>query len=101
MIRSDLAASGVMFTIDTESGFRNCRFNQLYLWLEGKISFREKLILMNSISFKPTEKIIYRALGKKALRIDLLITDPTKPVKDIDVPLADQNKIFYHRRPSF
>ena len=90
MIRSDLAASGVMFTIDTESGFRNAvLINSIYGLgeniVQGKVNPDEFYF------FKPTEKIIYRAIGKKALRM-IYNNDPAKPVRDINVPAAEQKK---------
>jgi pyruvate,water dikinase len=36
MVRSDRASSGVIFTLDTESGFRRCRLHHCCLWPRGK-----------------------------------------------------------------
>lgn len=90
MIRSDLAASGVMFTIDTESGFKNAVMVSSIYGLgenivQGKVNPDEFFV------FKPTGKIIYRSIGKKALRM-IYNNDPKKPVKDIPVSPADQSK---------
>lgn len=90
MVRSDLAASGVMFSIDTESGFENAvLINSIYGLgeniVQGKVNPDEFYV------FKPTGAIISRAIGKKALRM-IYNSSPDKPVKDIKVSEADQRK---------
>ena len=90
MVRSDLAASGVMFTIDTESGFKNAvLINSIYGLgeniVQGKVNPDEYYV------FKPTLAIISRAIGRKRLRM-IYNNDPKKPVKDILVPPAEQIK---------
>lgn len=90
MIRSDLASSGVMFSIDTESGFKNAvLINSIYGLgeniVQGKVSPDEFFV------FKPTRAIISKRIGQKKLRM-IYNNDPKKPVKDIAVPLADQIK---------
>jgi len=62
MIRADLAASGVIFTIDTESGFSNAvLINSIYGLgeniVQGKVNPDEFYI------FKPTGAIISRSIG--------------------------------------
>jgi pyruvate,water dikinase len=89
MIRSDLAASGVMFTIDTESGFANAvLINSIYGLgeniVQGKVNPDEFFV------FKPTKKIIYRSLGQK--KIKMIYGSSVKPTKDVPVALADQRK---------
>jgi len=69
MVRSDLASSGVMFTLDTETGFRNVvLINSIYgvgeLIVQGKITPDEFYV------FKPTlekgyKSIIIKNLGRK------------------------------------
>jgi pyruvate,water dikinase len=90
MIRSDLAASGVMFSIDTESGFKDVvLINSIYGLgeniVQGKVNPDEFYI------FKPTGAIISRSIGRKALRM-IYNSDPKKPVKDVKVSEADQHK---------
>ncbi|MCG2697957.1 phosphoenolpyruvate synthase, partial [Candidatus Parcubacteria bacterium] len=90
MIRSDLAASGVMFTIDTESGFdKIVLINSIYGLgeniVQGKVNPDEFIV------FKPTQKIISRSIGCKLLRM-VYNKNPKKPVKDMPVSPADQNK---------
>lgn len=90
MIRSDVGSSGVMFSIDTESGFKDAVIiNSIYGLgeniVQGKVNPDEFYI------FKPTRAIVSRKIGKKALRM-IYSSDPKNPVKDIPVPMADQKK---------
>ncbi|KKR21212.1 MAG: Phosphoenolpyruvate synthase [Parcubacteria group bacterium GW2011_GWE2_39_37] len=90
MIRSDLAASGVMFTIDTESGFANTvLINSIYGLgeniVQGKVTPDEFYV------FKPTKKIISRSLSQKKIKM-VYSTSTTNPVKDVPVAAADQMK---------
>ncbi len=90
MVRSDLAASGVMFTIDTESGFSNVvLINSIYGLgeniVQGKVNPDEFFI------FKPTKKIISRSLGQKKIKM-IYNTKGAKPTKDVPVSLNDQHK---------
>ncbi|WP_216904547.1 phosphoenolpyruvate synthase [Synechococcus sp. CCY 9618] len=78
MVRSDLASSGVMFSIDTETGFRNAVLLTAAYGLgenvvQGAVNPDEWLI------FKPTlaqgfAPILSRRLGSKALR--MVYADP-------------------------
>lgn len=73
MVRSDLASSGVIFTLDTESGFRNVvtitgTYGLGEFIVQGVITPDEWLV------FKPTlkqgrEPIIGRRLGSKEIRL--------------------------------
>ncbi len=90
MVRSDLAASGVMFSIDTESGFENAvLINSIYGLgeniVQGKVNPDEFYV------FKPTKAIISRSIGKKNLRM-VYSTAKGKTVKDVRVNAADQAK---------
>lgn len=90
MIRSDMASSGVMFSIDTESGFRNAVLVHSIYGLgenivQGKVNPDEFYV------FKPTLAIIGRGIGKKAIKM-IYNHNPKaqKPVKDVPVSPADQ-----------
>jgi pyruvate,water dikinase len=90
MVRSDLSASGVMFTIDTESGFAGTvLINSIYGLgeniVQGKVTPDEYLV------FKPTMAIIAKHLSSKKIK---MIYNPgaKPPVKDIPVPVAQQGK---------
>ncbi|MDP2708964.1 MAG: phosphoenolpyruvate synthase [bacterium] len=88
MIRSDLAASGVTFTIDTESGFANTVLISSIFGLgenivQGKVDPDEFYV------FKPTKTIISRSLSCKKIKM-VYGSSPGKPVKDVKVPAAKQ-----------
>jgi pyruvate,water dikinase len=64
MVRSDMATSGVMFSIDTETGFRNVVF------INGSYGLGEYVVQGtvnpdNFFVFKPTGKVIDKKLGPK------------------------------------
>jgi pyruvate,water dikinase len=69
MVRSDLASSGVMFTLDTETGFENVvLINSIFG--QGEMIVKGEIIPDTFYVFKPTLKKGYRAiivknLGKK------------------------------------
>ncbi|WOD41729.1 phosphoenolpyruvate synthase [Nodosilinea sp. E11] len=93
MVRSDLATSGVMFSIDTETGFENAVLITAAYGLgenvvQGSVNPDEYVV------FKPTLKsghkpILSKRLGTKALRM-VYDTSGTELTKNETVPLADQ-----------
>ncbi|MGB3137263.1 MAG: phosphoenolpyruvate synthase [Nodosilinea sp.] len=93
MVRSDLATSGVMFSIDTETGFQNAVLITAAYGLgenvvQGSVNPDEYTV------FKPTLKsghapILNKRLGTKALRM-VYDTTGTELTKNEAVPLADQ-----------
>ncbi len=87
MVRSDLASSGVMFTIDTESGFENVvLINSIYGLGENIV--QGKVTPDEFYYFKPTKAIIHKSISDKDITM-VYNNDPKKPVKDIKVA---QNK---------
>jgi pyruvate,water dikinase len=90
MIRSDLGSSGVMFTIDTESGFKNVVLINSIFGLgenivQGHVTPDEFYV------FKPTKAIISRNLSRKNIKMVYDLRGKN-PVKNIPVPTADQLK---------
>jgi pyruvate,water dikinase len=95
MVRSDLASSGVMFSIDTESGFSDAVF------VTSAYGLGENVVqgAVNPDEFyvhKPTLKkdfrpIISRKIGEKAIKM-IYSQDSKSPVKNISVADADRNK---------
>jgi pyruvate,water dikinase len=90
MVRADLGSSGVMFTIDTESGFRNAVLINSIFGLgenivQGHVTPDEYYV------FKPTGAIISKTLNKKVIK---MIYNPggKNPVKNIPLSPADQIK---------
>jgi pyruvate,water dikinase len=90
MVRSDMAASGVMFSIDTETGFQNAvLINAIYGLgeniVQGKVSPDEFYY------FKPTKAIISKKIGPKHLKM-IYDTSRLHPVKDVAVSASEQKK---------
>jgi pyruvate,water dikinase len=93
MVRSDLACSGVMFSIDTETGFRNAVLLTAAYGLgenvvQGSVNPDELLI------FKPTLEqgfapIVSRRLGSKAIR---MIYGEHGSTRNVEVPAADRQR---------
>jgi pyruvate,water dikinase len=95
MVRSDLAASGVAFTLDTESGFRNVVF------VTGSYGLGESVVqgAVNPDEFylyKPNLEagrpaVLFRTLGQKAAKIVYSEdASPVSGVKSVPVPDADR-----------
>lgn len=96
MVRSDLASSGVMFTIDTESGFKDAVF------VTGAYGLGENVV-QGAVNpdewyvFKPTLKagfkpILLRQAGKKAIKM-IYSTDLKQTTKNVAVPDEDRRKL--------
>jgi pyruvate,water dikinase len=89
MIRSDLASAGVIFSIDTETGFEDAVFIT-GSWGLGENVVQGKVNPDEYYVFKPTLKlgkrpIVGKRVGSKELT--MIYTDnPTEPVTDIPTP---------------
>ncbi len=95
MVRSDLAASGVMFTLDTESGFRGVVFITSAWGLgemvvQGQVNPDEFYVYKKSLTAgKPA--VLRRELGSKALRM-VYGDGAEERVRIEEVDIADQNR---------
>lgn len=95
MVRSDLATSGVMFSIDTESGFRNAvLINAIYglgeYIVQGMVNPDEFYVFKPSLAMNK-KAIISRRLGSK--KIKLAYDSAAKSnTKNVVVPKPEQNK---------
>lgn len=89
MVRSDLACSGVMFSIDTETGFREAVF------ITGSYGLGENVV-QGAVNpdeyyvFKPTLKkgfrpIIQKVVGEKAIKM-IYTVEGNKTTKNIPTP---------------
>lgn len=96
MVRSDKGSSGVMFTLDTESGFRDVVF------VTSSYGLGEKVV-QGAVNpdefyvFKPTLKagkypIISRSMGSKLVKMVFNEEPGGEKVKDLPVELADRNR---------
>ncbi len=96
MVRSDLAASGVLFTLDTESGFRDVVF------LTSSYGLGENVVkgAVDPDEFyvhKPTfesghRTVLRRRLGGKAIRMVLDDRGPGSTTRDEDTPDTDRER---------
>jgi len=93
MVRSDLASSGVMFTLDTETGFENAvLINSIFG--QGEMIVKGKIIPDTFYVFKPTLKkgykaIIVKNLGRKDRK---LVYKKGGGLREVKVPKRDQMK---------
>jgi pyruvate,water dikinase len=90
MVRADLGSSGVMFTIDTESGFKNAILINSIFGL-GENIVQGHVTPDEFYFFKPTKAIISRSIGQKAKRMVYDLKGKV-PVKNIPVSEADRLK---------
>ena len=96
MVRSDLASSGVMFSLDTESGFRDAVF------ITGAYGLGENVVqgTVDPDEFyvhKPTfEKgyrtVLRRVLGAKKIKMIYADGNTREAVKNIVTPKADRSR---------
>jgi len=90
MVRSDLASSGVMFTIDTESGFRNIVIINSSYGL-GENVVKGRVTPDEFFVYKPTSAIIKKEVGSKKLKL-IYTNKPKEPTKNILTPLRERKK---------
>ncbi len=91
MVRSDIGSSGVMFTMDTESGFADTVLISS-IWGVGEMIVQGQITPDEFYIFKPTmkkgyESIILKNLGKKHKKYAL---SPAGGLKEVKVPAKDQ-----------
>jgi len=95
MVRSDSATSGVMFSIDTETGFKNAALITAAYGLgenvvQGAVNPDEYFV------FKPTLKegfkpILEKRLGSKSIKM-IYETGGNKLTKNVEVPQGDRDQ---------
>ncbi|WP_055074185.1 phosphoenolpyruvate synthase [Pseudanabaena sp. 'Roaring Creek'] len=95
MVRSDLAASGVMFSIDTETGFKNAALITAAYGLgenvvQGAVNPDEYFVFKPTLTqgFRP---ILEKRLGSKEIKM-VYDLGGSKLTKDIPVPLSERSK---------
>ena len=96
MVRSDLASSGVIFTLDTETGFRDVVF------VTGSYGLGENIVLgaVNPDEFyvfKPTARTGHKAIVRKNLgdkKIKMIYGQGTSKVltRNVEVPESDSRR---------
>ncbi len=96
MVRSDLGASGVMFTLDTDSGFRNVVFITAS-WGLGETVVQGAVNPDEFYLYKPAVRagkhaVLRRNLGGKAVKMIYAAPGSSERVKTVDVPPADRQR---------
>jgi pyruvate,water dikinase len=96
MVRSDLGSSGVMFTLDTDSGFREVVFITASYGL-GETVVQGAVNPDEFYLYKPALRagrpaVLRRNLGAKAIKMVYAETDTKQRVRTIDVAPADRGK---------
>jgi pyruvate,water dikinase len=95
MVRSDRGASGVMFTLDTESGFRNMVLINA-AWGLGEFVVKGVVTPDEYKIFKPAlvkgfKAIIGKKLGSKEKKL-IYASEGTSPTKEVPVAEADRHQ---------
>jgi pyruvate,water dikinase len=95
MVRSDLASSGILFTIDTESGFRDAVLISASYGL-GETIVQGSVNPDEFVVFKPTLRdnfrpILKKSLGTKEFKL-VFDTGGSKMVKTVPVPNSDRRR---------
>ncbi len=90
MVRSDLGSSGVMFTIDTESGFKNVVLINSIFGL-GENIVQGHVTPDEFYFFKPTKAIISRSLSRKNIKM-VYDSKGKTPVKNVSIAPSEQLK---------
>ena len=97
MVRSDLGASGVLFTLDTESGFRDVVFITASYGLgemvvQGSVN-PDEFYVHKPMLEKGRPAIVRRALGSKLQKMVFTASNETgKSTRVVEVPEAERNR---------
>lgn len=96
MVRSDLGASGVMFTLDTDSGFRDVVFITAS-WGLGETVVQGAVNPDEFYLYKPALRagkhaIVRRNLGGKAVKMVYAAPGSAERVSTVEVPQADRQR---------
>ncbi|NLK25903.1 MAG: phosphoenolpyruvate synthase [Euryarchaeota archaeon] len=96
MVRSDLASSGIIFTLDTETGFRDVVFITASYGLgenivQGAVNPDEYYV------FKPTlrqgfRSIIRKERGEKEKKLIYGLGGSKEPTRNVEVPMEDRQR---------
>src|SRR3984893_3792859 len=96
MVRSDLGASGVMFTLDTDSGFRDVVLITAS-WGLGETVVQGAVNPDEFYLYKPAVRarkhaVLRRNLGSKAVKMIYAAPGSSERVRTVDVPAADRQR---------
>ncbi len=97
MVRSDKGSAGVMFTLDTESGFRDAVFITSSYGLgetvvQGSVNPDEFYVFKKTLE-SGHNPIISRRIGSKLIKMEFDDSGSTDhAVKTVDVPVSERNR---------
>jgi pyruvate,water dikinase len=96
MVRSDLAGSGVMFSIDTETGFQNAVLISAAWGLgenvvQGTVNPDEYYVFKPTLQSSPCP-VLRRTLGEKAIKM-VYDHSGSRLTKNIPVPQSEQDQL--------
>lgn len=96
MVRSDKACSGIMFSIDTESGFKdavliNATYGLGEYIVKGKVNPDEYYVFKTTL-LKGLDPIISRRLGSKEQKLIYNFAGSAHATVDMKVPAKDRHK---------
>ncbi|OHA85121.1 MAG: phosphoenolpyruvate synthase [Candidatus Yonathbacteria bacterium RIFOXYC1_FULL_52_10] len=94
MVRSDLACSGVMFTLDTETGFRDV-VELSSSWGLGEMIVQGKVTPDEFLVWKPGLALGFRSIVKRTLgekKTKMIYQRGSTPVKEVTVGLKDRKQ---------
>lgn len=97
MVRSDIGSSGVMFTVDTESGFEDVVFITSSYGLgecvvQGMVNPDEFYVYKPSLK-KGKNSLIRKNMGSKTVKMEFAdVNSPGKSVRTLDVTKAESKK---------
>ena len=102
MVRSDLGASGVMFTLDTDSGFRDVVFITA-AWGLGETVVQGAVNPDEFYLYKPALRsgkhpVLRRNLGSKAIKMIYAPAGSAERVQTVEVPEADRRRFCLEDR---
>ncbi len=94
MVRSDIGSAGVMFTLDTETGFRNVvLINGAWGLGENVVKGRvtpDEICVFKENLFTKYKPIIYKKLGQKEVK--MVYASGKNQTKNVKTTKAEQNK---------
>ena len=96
MVRSDVGSSGVMFTLDTDSGFRNVVFITASYGLgetvvQGAVNPDEFYVYKPAVR-SGHEAVLRRTIGAKAIKMIYAAPGGASRVTTVDVPAEDRRR---------
>ena len=96
MVRSDLGAAGVMFTIDTESGFEDVVFITSSYGLgetvvQGAVN-PDEFYVHKPMLAAGKRAVIRRQIGSKLIKMEFAPAGSKNRVKTVDVPIDQRNR---------